>query len=77
MNPDLFSSSRIDLDRAREPVRLNPGLLEEERKIISHLGPFTPLMCAAWKGNVDNCRILLELGSLINKQDSEVKISII
>ena len=76
MNPDLFSSSRIDLDRAREPIRLNPGLLEEEKK-IDGIGPFTPLMWAAREGNVDNCRILLELGSLINKQESQVKISII
>ena len=74
MNPDLFNSSTIDLDRAREPVRLNPGLLEEEKKFDGN-GPFTPLMWAAKKGNVDNCRILLELGSLINKQDSRVKIS--
>jgi len=76
MNPDLFSSSRIDLDRAREPVRLNPGLLEEEKE-FDGIGHFTPLMWAACEGNVDNCRILLELGSLINKQDSWVKISII
>ena len=76
MNPDLFRSSTIDLDRAREPVRLNPGLLEEERKIYGY-GPCTPLMWAANEGNVDNCRILLELGSLINKQDREVKIPII